>query len=428
MSKRRVLVITYYFPPRPGIASLRLRGLAKYLPEFGWEPIILTPALPSAPNEAFQVVQTPYPGDVSERFKKAVRLNRNRGFQEQVRIPLSIREGKRSFTTKAVASVKSVVAYPDEQKDWYRLAVKTGMGLLQKGNIDALISSSGPVTTHLVASELKGRFHIPWVADLRDLWTQNPYYPYGLVRKWFERRLEVSTFAQANALTTTSGPWAEILGSLHRGKLVCVVPNGFDPEEVISAPLTKEFTITYTGQLYQGKRDPTLLLRALHELIAEGLINPDITRVRFFGPTQYWLEQAIKKHSLEEIVKQCGMVSREVALIRQREAQILLLLNWNDLREQGTYTGKIFEYLAARRPILGIGGPKGVVSKLLETTGAGVHAANLATLKEILYSWYEEHAVNRQVLYRGRNDQIMKYSHREMARKFTEVLNGVLDE
>lgn len=134
----------------------------------------------------------------------------------------------------------------------------------------------------------------------------------------------------------------------------------------LQIPLTKEFTITYAGTLYDNKRNPTPLLRALREFIAEGLINPDITRVRFFGPPEYWLEREIIKHNLGEIVKEYRTVPRDVTLARQRESQILLLLNWDDPREVGVYTGKLFEYLAAKRPILAIGGPKGVVSELLE--------------------------------------------------------------
>lgn len=426
MNSKRVLIVTYYFPPRLHVASLRLRGLAKYLPEFGWAPLILTAALPGAPDQRFQVIQTPYPGDATSLLKKKLHLRPDKGFQEQVGIPLAIRQGKRSFTSKVMTFVKGVIAYPDEQKGWHPFAVKTGIELLQEGNFNALISSSGPMVTHLIAKDLKARHHIPWIADLRDLWTQDHYYPYGFLRKWCERRLELKTLSWADALVTVSEPLAEKLSTLYRKKPVFAIPNGFDPDEARSAPLTKAFTITHTGQLYRGKRDPGLLLKALHELITERVIDPNAPKVRFFGPTQYWLEQEIKRHRLEEIAKQYGIVPREVALMKQRESQVLLLLNWDDPREQGVYTGKIFEYLAARRPILAIGGVKGVVGELLEETGAGVHISNLLDLEEVLRSWYREYEIRGQVPYQGRDDQIAKYSHHEMARKFARVLNSVL--
>lgn len=422
---KKVLIITYYFPPRPAIASVRLGGLAKYLPELGWEPVILTATLPGIPDKRFQVAQTFYPGDITARLKKKLRLRPDKGFQEQIRVPLAIREGKRSATSKVSEFIKGAIAYPDDQKGWYPFAVEMGNGLLRKGDFDALISSSSPETVHLIASQLKKEHRLPWIADLRDLWTQNHYYLYGLLRKWFEKKLEVRTLVRADALVTVSKPLADTLSTLHYGKSVFAIPNGFDPDELGSAPLTKEFTITYTGQLYQGKRDPVLLLKALHRLIAEGMIDPNAVKIRFFGPTQYWLEQEIKSHKLEGIVEQHGMASREVALARQRESQILLLLNWNDPQEQGVYTGKVFEYIAAQRPILAIGGPGGVVKELLEETNAGIHTSRLEDLQRMLLEYYEEYKSTGQVSYNGDKEKIQKYNHREMAKKFAQVLDEV---
>jgi glycosyltransferase involved in cell wall biosynthesis len=423
---KKVLIITYYFPPRPAIASVRLGGLAKYLPEFGWEPVILTASLPGTPDKQFQVVQTFYLGDVTARLKKKIYLHPDKSFQEQIRVPLAVREGKHSITSKISALVKSVIAYPDDQKGWYPFAVKMGEELLQKGDFDAIISSSSPATVHLIAKHLKRKHHhLPWIADLRDLWTQNHYYLYGSLRKWFEKRLELQTLAWADALVTVSKPLADMLNTLHHGKPVFAIPNGFDPDELGSAPLTREFTITYTGELYQGRRDPVLLLKVLHGLIAEGLIDPTTIKIRFFGPSQYWLEQEIRRYYLEGIVKQYGMVSREIALARQRESQILLLLNWDDPREQGVYTGKVFEYLAAQRPILAIGGPGGVVKELLEETNAGIHTSRLEDLQKILLEYYREYKSTGKVGYQGDKNKIQKYNHREMAKKFVQVLEEV---
>jgi len=374
----------------------------------------------------FRVIQTPYPGDVSYRFKRKLHLQPEKGFQEQVGVPLAIRGGKKSLTSKAMSFAKGIIAYPDEQKAWLPLAVDVGHELLRKERFDAMLSSSGPVTAHLIAKELKSRTGIPWIADLRDLWTQNHCYPYRLLRKWFERRLELKTLMWADALVTVSEPCSKKLKLLHRGKPVFAIPNGFDPDEVSSKTLTRDFTLTYTGQLYQGKQDPEPLLQAIRELIAEGVIDPTAIKVRFFGPTQYWLDQAVKKHGLEGIATQYGMVPRETALTKQRESQILLLFNWDDPRERGVYTGKVFEYLAAQRPILAIGGQRGVGTELLEETGAGVYASNLVTLKEVLRLWYRECKLTGYVPYGGRDDQIAKYSHREMARKFAGVLNDIL--
>ncbi|HDN74462.1 MAG TPA: hypothetical protein ENG16_05540 [Archaeoglobus sp.] len=419
---RRVLVITYYFPPRPGVASLRLRGLAKFLPEYGWEPVILTAALPGKPEPCFKVVQTPYPGDVTARWKRRLGLAADKGFQEQIRIPRALRERKGSFTTKVFNLAKAIIAYPDDQKGWYPFAVEVGHDLLKNGEFDALLSSSGPVTCHLIARELKRSHRIPWVADLRDLWTQNHYYPYGSLRRLLERRLEVKTLGTADVLVTVSKPFAQKLQLLHCGKLVIAIPNGYDPDEVATAPLTKEFTITYAGQLYQGKRDPTLLFRAIAELISEGRIDRQDIKIRFYGTTEYWLAKAIKRFGLEDVVSLHPQVSRYIALEKQRESQVLLLLQWDHPEEMGVYPGKVFEYLAAQRPILAIGGPKGVIAELLEETGAGIHACKYEDIKSILTKFYKQYKTYGYVPYTGCKERIAKYSHREMARRFAEVL------
>src|SRR5665648_312313 len=142
MNLKRVLIITYYFPPRPGVASLRLKGLAKYLPEFGWEPVILTAALPGVPDKSFRVIQTSYPGDESALLKKKLRLQPDKGLQEQVGVPLSIRGGRKSFTTNIITFIKEIVAYPDEQKNWYPFAVEAGEKIIKENNFEAIISLS----------------------------------------------------------------------------------------------------------------------------------------------------------------------------------------------------------------------------------------------------------------------------------------------
>lgn len=423
MKAKKVLLITYYFPPRQGVASLRLGGLAKYLPEFGWIPTILTTVLPSAPDPRFRVVQTLYPGDVSRIMKKKLGLQPEKGFQEQVGVPTVIRESKRSFTSRMLTLIRGLYAYPDEQKLWYPFAVEAGSRLLNEEKFDVILSSSYPVTAHLIAHELKQRYQLPWIADFRDLWTQNHYYPYGAIRRFIERKLELRTLSTADALVTVSSPLAKQLAILHKEKPVFAIPNGFDPDEVRSSHLTKKFTITYTGQLYEGKRDPLPLFHAIHELISEGVLNPQKIEVNFFCPTQYWLEKEVTHYGLGRVVHIHGIVPRMTVLDHQRASQILLLLNWNNPREEGVYTGKLFEYLAAQRPILAVGGPGGVVKELLERTKAGVHVSTVKEVKEVLAAWYQEYEATGQVSYHGIPEEVKKYNHLEMARKFAEVMD-----
>lgn len=435
---KRVLVITYYFPPCPEVASLRLKGLAKYLPEYGWELVILTAKLPGKPETRFKVIETPYPGDVPTRWKRKLGLAENKAFLKQIGLHMVLHEDRTSLrmvnairaviaslTNRMVNVIREVVAYPDPQKDWYPFALRVGHELLRRERFDALLSSSGPVTCHLIAKKLKAQHGLPWIADLRDLWTQNHYYSYGSLRLMFERKLEIKTLSFADALVTVSKPWAKKLQSLHPRNPVFVILNGYDSDEMTSVTPTKEFTITYTGQFYyQGGRNPSPLFQALADLISEGKINRCDVKVRFYGPVEYWLEQAVKLYQLEDIVILHPFVPREEATVKQRESQILLLLKHTV--EADAYPAKVFEYLAAQRPILSMGGPKGVVGELLEETGAGLHVSSYEELKNVLVQFYDKYKVYGQVPYNGKKESIVKYSHYEMAHKFADILDFVV--
>jgi glycosyltransferase involved in cell wall biosynthesis len=429
---KKVLLITYHFPPRASVASLRLRGLAKYLPEQGWEPIILTPAIPARSMSTFnfkvKLVETPY-HDVIASWRKRFGLSPDRSVTILHQLGTSGSNNSHNAMNWLINRLKECVAYPDEHKEWYSFAIKSAEELLQKENVDALISSSGPATSHLIAKHLKTKFDIPWIADFRDLWTQNHYHSYNFIRKIIERRLELKTIAMADALVTVSKPLANELNHLHRGKPVHYIHSGFDPEELVEfkAQLTKKLTITYCGSFYGEKRDPSLLLKVINELITEGSIDPNEIQIRFYGPDKDCLEKKICLYELQNVFKYYGQVSREIVLNKQRESQILLLLNWNTTHpgEAGTCPGKVFEYLASQRPILAIGGPPGAITKILNETGAGVHVSKQEDLKKVLLQYYREYKEKGEVTYIASTDKIMKYSHKEMAHKFGCILSNI---
>ena len=421
--RKKVLLITDSFPPQPGGASLRMRGLAKYLPRFGWDPTILTVDLPADPDSSYRVVQVPYPGDVTEQIKRMLRLNPQEGLQDQIGIPDQVSLAKDPITGKIIKRIEGWLTYPDQKRRWKPVADAAIQDLLSRENYHALISSSPPEITHLIAEKACKEFNIPWVADFRDLWTGNHYYAYDALRKFFDRRLEKEILGAASALVSVSEPLCRTLRSLHRHKTVVPITNGYDPDEMISTELHKKLSITYTGKLYQGKRDPEMLFKVICELLEEKKIRDDLM-VNFYGPWMYWVDELIKKYGLVNIAFQQGTVERTIAVEEQRRSQILLSLNWDNPKDEGVYTGKIFEYLAAKRPILALGGPQGVVSDLLEETGAGVHLGTEGDLKGTILSWYQEYRETGSVAYHG-NDKIFDYSHEKMAGRYADLLNNL---
>lgn len=163
----------------------------------------------------------------------------------------------------------------------------------------------------------------------------------------------------------------------------------------------------------------------MHELIEEQKIDREQIEVFFYGPPEDWMKQEIEKYDLKGIIFDCGLVSRDIALLKQKESQLLLILQWDHPSEIGVYTGKLFDYLAAKRPILAIGGQKGVINELLEETEVGFFVSSVEDVKDVITEYYNEYKLNNQVSYKGNILKIKKYSQKEMARKFAEILNAI---
>jgi hypothetical protein len=430
MYLKNVFIITYNFPPMTGIGGLRQFGLAKYLPIYGWTPIILTPILPGDPDKNLRVIQTP-DYDVIKNWKRRLGLNPKKTINETFHI--NIKKGRSSIIDYLTYIPGEIISYPDDKKGWYDYAVSSGERILQTEKIDAILSSSTPVTCHLIAKTLADKYHIPWIADFRDLWTQNHYVSHSPIRNYFEKKLEIKTIKHASAITTVSQPLADTLALLHKNKKIFSIENGFDPELISTEKnLDKFFKIVYTGVLYKGKRDPAQLFEVIRDLCESGHINRADVKIDFFGYPSFgryecWLEEDITKNHLEDVVTLHSKVPRVAAITEQRKSQMLLLLTWDNSKEDGVYTGKLFEYLAARRPILSLGYTGGgVIKDLLMQTQAGVHVGNIEELKDAVLTAYHEFKESGAVQYRGIDAEVMKYSHKEMARNFAQVLDTVI--
>jgi hypothetical protein len=288
---------------------------------------------------------------------------------------------------------------------------------------------SPPATAHIVGKALKSEFNLPWIADFRDLWTQNHYYPYSRIRRKREESLELRTLASVDALVTVSEPTATELGTLHKNKNIYGIPNGFDPAEMdhTQGKLTGKFTLTYTGNIYPGKQSPEPLFSALNELISQREIAAEDIEIRFYGAKINWIDELAAKYGLNSIIKQYGMIDRTTVIIKQRESQLLLLLKWNDPEQKGIIPAKIFEYLAAKRSVLAIGDFQDVTDDILQETNAGVNVRTLDDLRNVLLNLYHEYKQKGLISFSGNEPEINKYSHKEMAKKFAEILDSITD-
>ncbi|TRZ96054.1 hypothetical protein D4R78_01965 [bacterium] len=419
---KKVLIITHLLQ-----ASPRIPGLAKYLTEFGWEPILITAPYPERYEFVGRVIETLHREPLSF-WKRLFGFKTDDNIREVLEDKIGI-DSDNAFASFLFTKCGEIFNYPDHDKCWRNFAINAAEELLRSENIDVILSSSSPVTSHIVAREVKLRHKIPWVADLRDLWTQNHNYHYGNLRKMIDRRLELKILSTADVLVTTSKPWALELGSFHhKERFTYAITNGFDPNEISNdkVTLTSKFSITYTGSIYRGKQDLTGFFSALRDLIFEESIDNKEIEVRFYGHEEKWLAEEIKEYGLADIVKQYGKVSQRASLDKQKESQLLLLLDWNDQKTNGCYPLKIFEYLVAQRPIFVSGLMRNtVVRQLVESTQSGFYASRTEEIKPILRKLYMEYKENGRINYHGETAKINRYSYREMAKKFAGILESL---
>jgi glycosyltransferase involved in cell wall biosynthesis len=394
------------------------------LPQFGWEPIVLTPKIQGAERQSKLVVETDY-RDVLGDWKARLKLDRERGVHEQFGLPTARKRGSFLPHTRALKFAKYLLTYPDPYKGWVPFALEAIERLrCQNLDIAAIVTTSPPISSHLIGRRAKSILGCPWIADLRDLWTQN------LAEKnprFLQIRLEKQTLRDADVLVTVSDPWASLLQRRYPDKKICTITNGFDPDDYASPSptLTGDFSISYTGQLYEGQRDPTILFEVVRDLIKEGALSSGDVHIRFYGTVEPWLPDLVGKYGLEQVVEFNGPTPRKKVMEHQRRSQVLLLLPWSDPRETGHHSAKLFEYFAAARPILAVGGSRGVLTQALEETSAGVHALSKSEVREFLLTSYGEFKRNGRVSYSGNRQVIGRYSHPEMAQRFAKILDSV---
>lgn len=422
----RVLIISYYFPPNPAVGGVRALGLAKYLPQFGYEPLVLTPVFPGRKAGQVEVIETE-DRDVLSHYKAKLRLDPKRSLHDQWGLSQGSKPSAIPLHTRVLNFAASCISYPDPRKGWLPFALEAVRKLQAGPRVGAILSSAPPICCAMLGARAKAILGCPWIADFRDLWVDNLASTTSPLVRRMQRRLEKKTLAAADVLVTVSEPWANRLRQSHPAKRVITVANGFDPADFAGPrpPLTPFFSLTYTGQLYQGKRDPSQLLAVLQQLFREGLLDRRRVRVRFYGPQEAWLAAIVENYGLQDVVEIGGKVARSEAQLRQCESQVLLQLGWADPQETGQHTGKLFEYLGARRPILAVGGVRGVMTDLLDETGAGLHALSEAELRRFLLDAYREFESQGCVAYRGQAAAVDRYTHIEMARRMAAILAEV---
>ncbi len=379
----RILLVSFFFPPSNTIGAVRAGKLARELIAHGHEIRILTVRDHNLP-EGLRL-------EVPEELVHRTAWPKYKSAPAKLLLKQKRRYESGNFYLPPLASLIT----PDAQVLWYPLAVSKGKHLLAKWPADLIYASAMPFTGLIVANRLSKITKAPWVAELRDLWTDNHHIRRPSFRQKFETGLELRTLSRARALVTVSEPLAATLRKKYT-QPVATILNGYDPQDF---PATRRddrpdsLTIAYTGFVYRDRQDPTPLFKAIRLLGSEA----SHVRVRFVGRAfPEVADQARRADVTQQVDIEPAVPFHESAAL-QRNADILLLLLWNERAETGVFTGKLFEYLGARRPILAVGTGTCVAADLVRSRDVGLVSNDPTEIAAQLRTWLQQKRSGRAI-------------------------------
>jgi len=413
---RRLLLVSYYFPPLGGSGVFLPLRMAKYLPRKGWDVTVLSVS---------EKTRAPKDPSLLREIPPQLRVERTPSAEPRTLLIALNKLGLRGL----VRRIEPWLMLPDDQRGWVPFASRRAMQLARELRFDAVVTTSAPYSAHLVGQRLKRSTGIPWIADFRDEWTTNPYLRDRYPTKWhrnFNRSLERKVLQEADRVVCVSRPWLDALHGLVPdlpGDKFVVLPNGYDGEHFCgeAPPPPDRFRIVYTGVFY-GPRSPAPFLEALDLIRERRRVPADEIEVVFMGRSGS-SDPVIgdSSHSSVRIVEQRPYFESLKVL---REAAALLLVIPRE-GGSGNHTGKLFPYLASGRPILVTAPEPNVAAELIRASRSGVVAPpdDPAAIAAAIESLYEDW--KRGVPQRQDRELIAHYEAGPQANQWSELLEGV---
>lgn len=431
---KKVLIITYYWPPAGGPGVQRVLKFAKYLPEFGWQPIILT-----VKNGEYPAIDESLEVEIPDNCKvyKTASLEPNlfykkfTGMAVDEKIPTAVLAAENTNWKKRLANwIRLNLFIPDAKIGWIPFAVRKGKKIIKAEKPDIIFSSSPPPTVHLIARKLAKWSGIKWVADFRDPWTD--IYHYNKV-KMSARSLnrdkdkEKEIVTSADEIITVSQNVAELLNEkTTKAREIHIIPNGYDEADFYNLkdePAFDKFTIAYAGKI-NNQQNPSNLWKILGNMVKENPTFAANFQILLMGNITDEVITEIKQNNLEKELKNPGYVDHQTALKYLKKSHILLLLIPNTGKNKGIITGKLFEYIAMEKFILGFGPKDGDAAEILEQTNTG-RMFEFNEIQEVRNEITRQYKNWQKGLTQKVNrEEIRKYSRR----KLTERLVGVFEK
>lgn len=418
----KVLILTYYFPPAGGSGVQRWLKFVKYLPQFGIEPIVYT-----VKNAKYPILDNSLEKELPKNstILKQPIFEPNNFIKSNAKKSTGFLQEKPSTTAKLMQYIRANYFIPDARKFWIKPSIKYLSNYLKNNPVDVIITTGPPHSVHLIGLALKKKFAIPWIADFRDPWTNIDYFhklPLTKKAKKKHFQLEKEVLTNATKIIVVGKTMQEEFLSYNKNTIV--IENGYDDfTQNFQTEKDQKFSLLHIGLLNQDRNHITFW-EALQELSEEIPKFKQDLEIKLIGKVCNEAINEIEKNNLTNNLILTDYIPHNEVVNYQKSAQVLVLFVNNTPNAKGIITGKIFEYLQAKRPILAIAPTNGDLAEIITNTQSGIVADfnDKQNIKKALLSYYLKYQKNTLNIC---PKNIEKYHRRELTKKLAEVIFSI---
>ena len=425
---KKILIITYYFPPAGGPGVQRWLKFVKYLPDFNIQPIVYIPENPTYPivdeklvseiSDKAIILKQP----IFEPYQLAAVFSKNK--TKKISSGIIPNQKKQTFLDKTFLWIRGNLFIPDARVFWVKPSVKYLKQYIQDNNIETIITSGPPHSLHLIGLELKQELKVNWLADFRDPWTTIGYHKALKLSNYASKKhkkLEFQVLNSADTIIVTSNTTKSEFQAI-TSKPIEVITNGYDVEKIARPPLDENFTLAHIGSLL-SERNPKLLWETLSELLQE---NPDFKNhfeLKLIGTVSQEIIETIHHYKLDKYLNNLGYVSHDEAVLQQRKSQVLLLIEINSEDTKSILPGKLFEYMVSERPIIAIGPNGSDFAEIIINTNTGVFVNydEREKLKKTIIVYYNEYLEGKL---KSHAVGLQQYSRKNLTEKLSHLIHN----
>jgi galactitol-specific phosphotransferase system IIB component len=426
LENKKLLIITYYWPPAGGPGVQRWLKFVKYLPDFGIQPIVYVPENPTYP-----IIDTNLLQEVSEKaivlkhrifepYQLASIFSKNK--TKKISSGIIPNQKKQSFLDSLFLFIRGNLFIPDARFLWIKPSVSYLEKYIVENNIDTIITSGPPHSLHLIGLQLKQKLDLKWFADFRDPWTTIGYHKSLRLSNYATQKhklLERKVLNAADAIIVTSKTTKTEFEAITK-KPIAVLTNGYDIETIEPQKLDTKFSLAHIGS-FLSERNPMILWEVLVELINDVPEFKSHLEIKLIGAVSQEVLETISQFELNAYLNNLGYISHKEAIAHQRKSQVLLLIEIDSAETRSIIPGKLFEYMVSNRPIVAIGPMDSDFAEIIATTNTGVffNYSEKMKLKSVILDFYNQFLQGRL---HAKGVGLQQYSRKNLTKELVNLI------